>query len=70
MSANGPTINQGNNGFHLFTVVTDGYGNLIAENEHGSELARASVLGHDDDDPAPFVELTRKTFFRLNAENL
>lgn len=67
-------INEGNNGFHLFTVVTDGYGNLIAEDTKGRELARVSIErnvdGERDDDPtdAPFVKLTRLVFRVLEGD--
>lgn len=33
-------INAGNGGFHLMTFVADGYGNLVAEDSNGKELAR------------------------------
>lgn len=36
-------INEGNHGFHLLTVVTDGYGNFVAENSEGRALARVDV---------------------------
>lgn len=35
-----PTWNEGVNGFHVMTLVTDGYGNAIAEDHKGTELAR------------------------------
>lgn len=38
------TANEGCNGFHLFTVVADGYGTLIAEDAHGNELAKVPVV--------------------------
>lgn len=34
------TINAGNGGFHVMTFVADGYGNLVAEDTNGKELAR------------------------------
>lgn len=36
-------INQGSNGFHFLTLVTDGYGTLIAEDANGEMLARAEI---------------------------
>jgi len=33
------TINAGNCGFHVVTVVADGYGNLIAEDQDGEQKA-------------------------------
>lgn len=36
------TINAGNGGFHVVTVVADGYGNLVAEDTAGTELARVA----------------------------
>ena len=41
-------VNEGANGFHLFTVVTDGYGNYIAEGQDGKEIARVESTGEDD----------------------
>jgi len=32
-------VNEGANGFHAFTVVSDGYGNWIAEDTHGRKIA-------------------------------
>jgi hypothetical protein len=45
-----PTINQGAGGFHLYTVVTDGYGNYIAEDAEGNELARVNSTGETTPD--------------------
>ena len=42
------TINTGNGGFHVVTVVADGYGNLVAENQAGEEQARVKVDAEDD----------------------
>jgi hypothetical protein len=36
------TINAGNGGFHVMTVVADGYGDLVAEDSSGAEQARVS----------------------------
>jgi hypothetical protein len=38
-------INQGAGGFHLYTVVTDGYNNYIAEDSEGQEIARVAATG-------------------------
>ncbi len=40
--------NEGINGFHLWTVVTDGYGNFIAEDMHGVEIARVKATDPGD----------------------
>ena len=61
-------LNEGGNGFHLFTVVTDGYGNLISEDGRGRRLVSVDASKADDDDPAPFTELTRLTFAVLNGD--
>ena len=36
------TINSGNGGFHVVTVVADGYGYLVAEDSAGTEQARVA----------------------------
>jgi len=36
------TINAGNGGFHVVTVVADGYGYLVAEDSNGVEKARVA----------------------------
>jgi hypothetical protein len=61
-------INEGSNGFHLFTVVTDGYGNLISEDHRGFKIAEVSARDADDNDPAPFTELARLTLAVLNGD--
>ncbi len=38
-------LNEGAGGFHLYTVVTDGYGNFIAEDTDGKEIARLKATG-------------------------
>lgn len=43
------TINAGNGGFHILTFVADGYGNLVAENSAGEELARCEWSTEDDE---------------------
>ncbi len=48
MGANGTVYNEGVNGFHIFTVVTDGYGHFIAEDMHGNEIARVDAVGEDN----------------------
>lgn len=68
------TINEGGNGFHLYTVVTDGYGNLIAEDRAGRRLATVSVDrivdGEINDDPSDeaFIELTKLVFKVLEGD--
>lgn len=44
------TINAGNGGFHVVTVVADGYGYYVAENSAGEERARVKVEESDDPD--------------------
>lgn len=46
-------VNEGANGFHLYTVVTDGYGNYVAEDGQGKEVARVASTG---DANASFVQ--------------
>ena len=52
MGANGPVYNTGVNGFHIWTIVTDGYGNFIAEDMHGKEIARVKSTGETNRDHA------------------
>ena len=35
--------NEGVNGFHILTFVTDGYGNLIAEDMYGNHLGMVKI---------------------------
>lgn len=37
------TVNDGNHGFHVLTVVTDGGGNFVAEDTEGRALARLEM---------------------------
>lgn len=55
------TCNDGNNGFHLTTVVADGYGNLVAEDTNGKEMARVEVTYDEDGDDTqdPVGDLAR-----------
>lgn len=53
------TINAGNGGFHVVTVVADGYGYLVAEDQDGAEKARVEVAEHTDDAAADLVALMR-----------
>lgn len=52
MGANGRIYNEGVNGFHIWTIVTDGYGNFIAEDMHGNEIARVATTGETNRDHA------------------
>lgn len=67
------TINAGNGGFHVVTFVTDGYGNLIAENSAGMELASAKWAAADaedetaEDDTSIFANLVKEAFAREQA---
>jgi hypothetical protein len=52
------TINAGNGGFHVVTVVADGYGYYVAENSAGEEQARVKVEENDaPDGPQVFHRL-------------
>lgn len=54
------TINSGNGGFHVVTVVADGYGYLVAEDSAGTERARVKCAEDTDDAPAdPADDLKR-----------
>ncbi len=60
-------INQGSNGFHLFTVVTDGYGNLIAEDGEGRVIATCKGPSEVDDENSDAVAgLVREVWAKLN----
>lgn len=61
-------INEGSNGFHMYTVVTDGYGNLISEDHRGYKLAEVSCRDFEDNDPTPYAELARLTLAVLNGD--
>lgn len=61
-------LNEGGNGFHLFTVVTDGYGRLISEDHNGLRLAEVQTTPDQAEDPAPFMELARLTFAVLQGD--
>lgn len=66
------TINEGSGGFHLFTVVTDGYGSLISEDAHGKQLARVTAESYATDDAswvALHEKLTRETLSALDSQN-
>lgn len=45
-------INEGNSGFHLLTLVTDGYGYMVAEDQYGGSLGEFNLdlLAMDPDD--------------------
>jgi hypothetical protein len=66
------TINTGNGGFHVVTVVADGYGSLLAENSAGEERARVKIAtdGTDDDPVDPQTDLVRIMWaFHAQAES-
>lgn len=62
-------INQGNNGFHLYTVVTDGYGNLIAEDMGGTEFARAALPtdATEAQQMSVWLAFTQEVFYKLDG---
>ncbi|QNJ57712.1 hypothetical protein SEA_KEANU_107 [Streptomyces phage Keanu] len=64
------TINAGNGGFHILTFVTDGYGNLVAENSAGEELARTEWVTEDDehDTHDEFRQLAAVAFAKQAAQ--
>lgn len=41
-------VNSGAGGFHVLTLVTDGYGNVLAEDDKGEELAAEAVSDFGD----------------------
>lgn len=45
-----PTWNEGVNGFHIMTLVTDGYGNALAEDAQGQVLATVPWEVDEDSD--------------------
>lgn len=61
------TINAGNCGFHVLTFVADGYGNLVAENSAGEELARTEwqSQGGEPDTHEEFRRLAGQAFEAL-----
>lgn len=62
-------INEGAGGTHVYTVVNDGHGHLIAEDSAGTELTRVRVTEHGASmDPADdLAELARKTAAAFGA---
>jgi hypothetical protein len=60
-------INEGGSGFHLWTVVTDGYGYAISEDEHGHRIAVVDTRSYEDEDPTPFVQLAERTLEVMNG---
>lgn len=63
------TINTGSGGFHVLTFVADGYGNLVAENQAGEELARTPWATEDDgtDTHDEFRQLAGQAFAKQAA---
>lgn len=68
------TINAGNGGFHVVTVVADGYGSLVAEDTNGAERARVECQDPDEADENPgkdladlMAEFTKVTEAERNA---
>jgi len=53
-------INEGNGGFHLVTLVSDGYGNIVAENAEGEEGARVVWDQTTPDATFAMMEVTRR----------
>lgn len=56
------TINAGNGGFHVLTFVADGYGNLVAEDSAGRELARTEWASAADEPQDEFRQLAYQVF--------
>lgn len=63
--------NEGNGGFHVVTVVADGYGYLVAENSVGEERARVKIQMDDDEahvaDPADDLKRLMDAFNASDA---
>lgn len=51
------TPNEGAGGFHVVTVVADGYGYLVAENAQGEERARVACQTPEEAADAPGKDL-------------
>ena len=69
LQSNG-VINQGNGGFHIVTLVADGYGAVVAEDSRGAELARTNMEWDQEADPSgvnPLQEAVRR--FVVNADH-
>lgn len=46
VTAGSHVVNEGGGGFHVVTVVNDGYGYLVAEDEQGKAQARVRATEH------------------------
>lgn len=56
-------INQGNGGFHVATIVTDGYGYFLTEDSEGRETSRVKADPDDESDIScikPMQEAVRR----------
>lgn len=55
----------------LFLIATDGCGRIFALAPDGKVLASLPLGPTDgdgaDDDPEPYIEVTRRAFYRLNS---
>jgi hypothetical protein len=51
------TANEGCGGFHVVTVVADGYGFIVAEDQNGKERARVACQDPDEADADPGKDL-------------
>lgn len=51
------TANEGCGGFHVVTVVADGYGFIVAEDQNGKERARVACQDPDEADTDPGKDL-------------
>lgn len=51
------TANEGCGGFHVVTVVADGYGFIVAEDQNGKERARVACQDPDEADTNPGKDL-------------
>lgn len=51
------TANEGCGGFHVVTVVADGYGFVVAEDQNGKERARVACQTPDEADANPGKDL-------------
>lgn len=70
------TANEGCGGFHVVTVVADGYGFIVAEDQNGKERARVGSADPDQAERDPgkdladlMAEFTRVVEAERTAEN-
>lgn len=59
---------EGAGGFHVVTIVTDGYGHLIAEDDKGTEIAKAAIRDSDSSaqQQSAFLALMQQVWLKMN----